>query len=100
MGVIKPFHKPFEIRGLRPYRAGGNVLPAVRGKEESITAIDPDLTPEEEVYVRHYLIYADILLNRAAEEEALASGADRTKPRNVLEMRRRNDVSSKPDETA
>lgn len=45
--------------------------------------VDPDLSPEEQSYVRHYLGYADALI-RSAEENALAGLGEADSPENVL----------------
>jgi len=51
------FHKP------------GNGVPESIGKEDKIAELDPNLSPEEQVYVAHYLRYADILLAAAPVPE-------------------------------
>jgi hypothetical protein len=37
-------------------------------EEEIIDQVDPDLRPEEQGYVRHFLAYADMFLRTAKEE--------------------------------
>src|SRR5262249_15317623 len=66
---------PFKKRG------NGYHLPGLtrEHEEQIIDEVDPELRPEEQGYVRHYLTYADILLKKAeseqqeAEEESTAS---------------------------
>lgn len=41
--------------------------------------VDPDLSPEEQTYVRHYLGYADALM-RGAEENALPEKREAAAP--------------------
>lgn len=45
--------------------------------------VDPDLSQEEQSYVRHYLGYADALI-RSAEENALAEPSAADSPENAL----------------
>jgi hypothetical protein len=57
--------EPFKKRGRNGYH-----LPNL-GKEQDeqvINDVDPELRPEEQGYVRHYLGYADIMLKHAEEE--------------------------------
>jgi len=68
MGIVKPF-----ASCERSHYASNQDLPTIHGatirkQAEFLGAIDPDLKYEEESYIRHYLNYADVLLNRAAEK--------------------------------
>ncbi|HKD81422.1 MAG TPA: hypothetical protein VKH81_17135 [Candidatus Angelobacter sp.] len=56
-------------------RRNGYHLPGLRKEveEEIIDQVDPELRPEEQGFVRHYLAYADVLLKNAKETE---EGAD------------------------
>lgn len=56
--------KTFDFKRLRPFRKSGNQIPRLNGDEERLQQYDPDLKPEEESYVRHYLSYADVLLEK------------------------------------
>jgi hypothetical protein len=58
MGIIKSF----DIKNLLPFHKPGKGVPESIGKEDKIAELDPNLSPEEQVYVAHYLGYADILL--------------------------------------
>lgn len=42
--------------------------------------VDPDLSPEEQSYIRHYLGYADALI-RGAEENALSEPREADSPK-------------------
>jgi hypothetical protein len=42
---------------------------AMEADEQIIDAVDPQLRPEEQSFVRHYLNYADILLKNTRESE-------------------------------
>ncbi len=53
---------PFKKR-----RYSGYHLPGMVKEEEPIDEVDPELRPEEQSYVRHYLAYADILLKNVRE---------------------------------
>ena len=57
---------------LVPFRKRGNGyhLPGLtkEHEEQIIDEVDPELRPEEQGYVRHYLGYADIFLQRAETE--------------------------------
>ena len=55
---------PFKRR-----RRNGYHLPDLKGEleEQMIDEVDPDLRPEEQGFVRHYLGYADILLKNAPD---------------------------------
>ena len=55
---------PFKKRG-NGYHLRGL---AKEHDEQVIEEVDPELRPEEQGYVRHYLSYADILLKHAESE--------------------------------
>lgn len=51
-------------------------------KADTLSQLDPDLRPEEQSYVSHYLGYADVLLNSDEEAEV-----DSEVPRsNIIEL--------------
>jgi hypothetical protein len=59
-------------RNLVPFkrRHGKYNIPGMTSENQvSMDRVDPDLSPEEQGYVRHYLGYADALI-RSAEENA------------------------------
>jgi hypothetical protein len=62
---------PFKRR-----RKNGYHLPGLAKEEEEqvIDEVDPELRPEEQGYVRHFLSYADVLLRKAAVEDDRAAG--------------------------
>jgi hypothetical protein len=67
-----------DSKNLVPFkrRRNGYHLPALKKEEEAqvIDEVDPELRPEEQGYVRHYLNYADVMLkNSDAEEEQPAA---------------------------
>ena len=77
--MIDPLHSqnlvPFKKDGTG-YRLPGGA----RDEEEHLTGqVDPDLSPEEQGFVRHYLAYADTLLRNASKE-------DSSQNKNVTEM--------------
>src|SRR4029077_83864 len=64
-----------ESKNFEPFKKrhhNGYHLPnlAKEQAEEIINDVDPELRPEEQGYVRHYLSYADIMLKRAEDELA------------------------------
>jgi len=66
MGIIKSF----DIKNLLPFHKPGKGVPeSIRGPEEKILELDPTLSPEEVVYVAHYLGYADVFLSGTADPE-------------------------------
>jgi hypothetical protein len=74
--------KSFDIKKLRPFRKPDNRLPQTTPDEdEQIAQLDQNLRPDEQAYVRHYVGYADVLLN-----EAEAPPAQNSSESNVLEM--------------
>lgn len=67
MGIIKSF----DIRRLKPFHRPGERFPTpIPEKEDTLTELDPDLKPDEQAYVSHYLSYADVLLNEPAAKSA------------------------------
>lgn len=66
MGTIKPF----DIRRLKPFHREGAHLPGTAHEnEDKIAELDPDLKPEEQSYVNHYVHYADLLLDKDEVQE-------------------------------
>ena len=65
MGVLKSF----DIKRLRPFRKSADHLTESPGEEAQMKGVDPDLKPEELSYVRHFLGFADIFLERQPEEK-------------------------------
>jgi hypothetical protein len=72
---------PFKKR-----RHSGYHLPGMVKEEEPMDEVDPELRPEEQMYVRHYLAYADILLKNVREvgdepslEEKAAADQERSR---------------------
>lgn len=92
-------------------RRNGYHLPGLTKEieEQVIDEVDPELRPEEQGYVRHYLGYADVMLKNAEAEDAesqeetarqntapeggqqLRAESLMEKRNNVTEMPRRND---------
>ena len=57
-------------------RHGRYKIPGMTTEDEVLMdRVDPDLSPEEQSYVRHYLGYADALI-RKAEENALPESSE------------------------
>jgi len=63
-------------------RRNGYHLPALKKEEEAqvIDEVDPELRPEEQGYVRHYLNYADVMLKNSEEEQPAAPEQAREEP--------------------
>lgn len=64
---------PLHSRNLVPFkkRLGSYHIPGLtREDERSIEHVDHDLSPEEQSFIRHYLGYADLLINSVPEESA------------------------------
>ncbi len=61
-------------------RHGRYKIPGMRSENEILMdRVDPDLSPEEQSYIRHYLGYADALI-RGAEENALPEPREADSP--------------------
>ena len=79
MGILKSF----DIKRLRPFRKSGNRMPrTVPDEEDKIAKLDHDLQPDEQAYVRHYVKYADVLLDK--EQPAASESED-----NLVKMPKR-----------
>ena len=52
-------------------RRNGYHLPGLQkeAEEQVVDEVDPELRPEEQGFVRHFLSYADILLRKASRDE-------------------------------
>lgn len=91
---------PFKRR-----RQNGYHLPGLAREQEEqvIDEVDPELRPEEQGYVRHFLAYADVLLkNAVVEDDDVAGDANTAEPTltttdrdNVTEMPSSNGTGSK-----
>jgi uridine kinase len=89
--------KSFDIKKLRPFRKPDNRLPKeTPDEDETIAQLDHDLRPEEQAYVRHYVGYADVLLNEAAEQQAETSPEESKS--NVVEMPGKGEENAGSDE--
>jgi hypothetical protein len=84
-----------DSKNLVPFkkRRNGYHLPGLQkeAEEQVIDEVDPELRPEEQGYVRHYLAYADVLLktpeqSAAAEDEGPSEGKN-----NVTEIPKRDE---------
>lgn len=82
-------------------RRNGYHLPGLQkeAEEQVIDEVDPELRPEEQGFVRHFLSYADVLLNNAVaappddQELSETPSTGTESPSNVTEM-------PKPDDKA
>jgi hypothetical protein len=91
-----------DSKNLIPFkrRRNGYHLPELQkeSEEQVIDEVDPELRPEEQGFVRHFLGYADVFLNHASttpEEELSEKESSESKPANLLRMgRRRNDEAA------
>jgi hypothetical protein len=63
-----------DSKNLVPFkkRRNGYHLPGLQkeAEEQVIDEVDPELRPEEQGYVRHYLAYADVMLKNPDQSEA------------------------------
>jgi hypothetical protein len=79
--------KHLDSKNLVPFkrRRNGYRLPVLTREEgeKIIDDVDPELRPEEQSFVRHYLGYADVMLKSADEETVQPESAT---PDNVTEM--------------
>ena len=65
-------------------RQGRYNIPGMTSENEVLMdRVDPDLSPEEQSYVRHYLGYADALI-RKAEENAMPEPSETDWAKSVL----------------
>ena len=72
--------KSFDIKRLRPFRKLDDRMPrTIPDEEDKIANLDHDLQPEEQAYVRHYVNYADLMLDK--EQPAASESGN-----NVVEM--------------
>jgi len=82
-----------DSKNLVPFkkRRNGYHLPGLtkEAEEQVIDEVDPELRPEEQGFVRHFLAYADVLLKRTEEAEAAEKGPS-VKRNNVTEMPQRD----------
>jgi len=84
MGIIRSF----DIRRLSPFHREGDRLPkAGPERSDELASLDPDLRPDEQSYVNHYLSYADVLLKQSQEGKDGAR-ASHSQPSNVFELPR------------
>jgi len=90
-----------DSKNLVPFkkRRNGYHLPGLQkeAEDEIIDQVDPELRPEEQGFVRHFLAYADVMLK--ASEDASASGNDSevestSEGSKVREMPRRDDEAA------
>jgi len=81
---------PFKKR-----RRDGFHLPDLNGKQEEhiIDEVDPDLRPEEQGFVRHFLAYADILLRNNRDTFTYPKGTS-LRPK-VTEISKQNGTKAK-----
>ena len=61
-------------------------------EEQVIDEVDPELRPEEQGFVRHFLSYADVLLKNAAKEASEQENP--SEESNVTEIPKRDDEAA------
>ncbi len=64
-------------------------------KRDEVFDLDPELRPDEQAYVNHYLGYADLLLG--APEPAAPAAIPEPRPTNVIELPRMQDTEEPGD---
>lgn len=80
MAVIRHF----DLNKLKPYLREGDRIPKPAPEQaDALSQLDPDLRPEEQSYVNHYLGYADVLLDSDSQEPGTGS---ETQPSNIIEL--------------
>ena len=81
MAVIRHF----DIERLKPYRREADRMPKpAPEKMDTVAELDPNLRPDEQSYVNHYLKYADVLLDHDGWEQN-GSGPKSSRS-NVIEL--------------
>ena len=55
--------KSFDIKNLLPFKKRDGMPEGGNGQEEKILELDSTLNHEEQVYVGHYIAFADLLLD-------------------------------------
>ena|SRR5205807_1496163 len=92
--------KSFDIKNLLPFHKGGSGVPGgIRGEEDKVAQVDPNLSPEEQIYVRHFLGYADILLASPPDElDSPTAAEDQSAEEKVIQMPRRSQEQPEPQE--
>jgi hypothetical protein len=84
----------FDIRKLKPFHRELEAMPKPAPEQaDELSKLDHDLRPDELAYVKHYVGYADILLNELPEEEDGAS-ASKSPQSNVIELPKMQDPES------
>jgi len=95
MGIIKSF----DINNLLPFKKTKGVPESSSGVEEKILELDPTLNHEEQVYVGHYVGYADRLLgapetqNGSSEKRIVEMPARNHEPNIVTQMEKDEEVA-------
>jgi hypothetical protein len=86
-----------DSKNLIPFkkRRNGYHLPGLQKEAEDqvIDEVDPELRPEEQGFVRHFLSYADVLLNNVKADEP-AEEESSENPGNITEMPKRDDEAA------
>ena len=89
-----------DSKNLVPFkrRRNGYHLPELQkeAEEKVVDEVDPELRPEEQGFVRHFLGYADVFLNHAnaTPEKELSEEDPSELPANLLRMPRRKDEAA------
>lgn len=97
-----------DSKNLVPFkrRRNGYHLPGLtkEAEEQIIDEVDPELRPEEQSYVRHYLGYADVMLKhseQAGQEEAAGEATpaqEQPKPEVSIERRKVSEIPRRDEE--
>lgn len=101
-----------DSKNLVPFkrRRNGYHLPVLTKEieEQVIDEVDPELRPEEQGYVRHYLAYADVMLKNAEEEAEAApeeepsgqstapKAPENLRDENIVERKNKDNVTELP----
>ena len=83
-----------DSKNLVPFkkRRNGYHLPKLtkEAEEQVIDEVDPELRPEEQGFVRHFLAYADVLLKKAEEPDTLLTKSEEPASGEQLSVKKNN----------
>ena len=90
-----------DSKNLVPFkkRRNGYHLPGLtkEAEEQVIDEVDPELRPEEQGFVRHFLAYADVLLKKAEEPDTLLTKSEEPAPEQERSVKK-NNIAEMPEQ--
>src|ERR1051325_524623 len=94
MGEMSGLVDHLDSKNLIPFkkRRNGYHLPGLtkEAEEQVIDEVDPELRPEEQGFVRHFLAYADVLLKKAEEPDTLLTKSEEPAPEQERSVKKNN----------